>query len=152
MTSPQPGRADTYRTPVQIAALVVGAVFLLVGAAGFVPGLTTDYATMQLIGHESQAMLLGVFQVSILHNLVHLVFGVLGVLLARTATQARLFLLVGGIAYLVLWLYGMVIEYDSAANFVPLNTANNWLHLGLGLAMVALSFLRGERSPQSETV
>lgn len=91
-------------------------------------------------------MLLGVFQVSILHNIVHLVFGVLGVLMARTAPQARLFLLVGGIVYLVLWVYGLVIDHESTANFVPLNTADNWLHLALGVAMVGLSFLHRERS------
>ena len=70
----------------------------------------------------------------------------LGVLMARTAPQARLFLLVGGIVYLVLWVYGLVIDHESTANFVPLNTADNWLHLALGVAMVGLSFLHRERS------
>lgn len=129
------------RSPVQLAALVVGVVFLLVGVAGFIPGITTAYDTMQFIGHESQSMLLGVFQVSILHNIVHLAFGVLGVLMARTAPQGRLFLLIGGIVYLVLWVYGLVIGHESPANFVPLNTADNWLHLILGVGMLALTFL-----------
>jgi hypothetical protein len=40
-------------------------------------------------GHHSGALLLGVFQVSILHNIVHLLFGVAGRLLARTAAGAR---------------------------------------------------------------
>jgi preprotein translocase subunit Sss1 len=30
---------------VQLAALVVGVVFLLVGVLGFVPGITTDYGS-----------------------------------------------------------------------------------------------------------
>jgi hypothetical protein len=38
----------------------------------------------------------------------------------------------------VLWLYGLIIDSDSAANFVPLNTADNWLHLLLGVGMVGL--------------
>lgn len=146
MTSSASDRVAPRRSPVQLAALIVGVAFLLVGIAGFIPGITTGYDTMQVIGHESHAMLLGVFQVSILHNIVHLVFGVLGVLMARTAPQARLFLLVGGIVYLVLWVYGLVIDHESAANFVPLNTADNWLHLALGVAMVGLSFLHRERS------
>lgn len=146
MTSSASDRVAPRRSPVQLAALIVGVAFLLVGIAGFIPGITTGYDTMQFIGHESHAMLLGVFQVSILHNIVHLVFGVLGVLMARTAPQARLFLLVGGIVYLVLWVYGLVIDHESAANFVPLNTADNWLHLALGVAMVGLSFLHRERS------
>lgn len=150
MTNAPAGRVASHRPPVQLAALIVGLAFLLVGIAGFIPGVTTGYDTMQFIGHESQAMLLGVFQVSILHNIVHLAFGVLGLLMARSAPQARLFLLLGGIVYLALWIYGLVIGHDSAANFVPLNTADNWLHLILGAAMVALSFLRRGRSQQPD--
>jgi hypothetical protein len=86
-------------------------------------------------------MLLGVFQVSILHNIVHLLYGIAGVALARTGASARQYLLWGGVVYLVLWLYGLFVGDDSPANFVPLNTADNWLHLGLGVTMVALSFL-----------
>lgn len=129
------------RSPVQIAALVVGVVFLLVGVAGFIPGLTTGYDSLQWAGHTSEAMLLGLFQVSILHNIVHLLFGVAGVALARSPGGARAFLLLGGLIYLALFLYGMFIDLGSSANFVPLNDADNWLHLGLGLGMVGLSFL-----------
>ena len=52
-----------------------------------------------------------------------------------------MYLLVGGIIYLALWIYGLVTGYESSANFVPLNTADNWLHLVLGVAMVGLTFL-----------
>jgi hypothetical protein len=131
------------RTPVQLAATVVGAVFLVVGIAGFIPGLTTNYDTLQFAGHDSQAMLLGVFAVSILHNIVHLAFGAIGLVMARTARNAFLYLVAGGVVYLVLWLYGLIIDHDSAANFVPVNTADNWLHLVLGLGMIALGFALG---------
>ncbi|NEY33612.1 DUF4383 domain-containing protein [Streptomyces sp. PRKS01-65] len=137
--------AGTARTPVQQAALAVGAVFLLVGVLGFIPGITTHYDTMEFAAHHSEAKLLGVFQVSILHNLVHLAFGLAGLALARTAGQARLYLLAGGAVYLVLWLYGLIIDHDSAANFVPVNTADNWLHLVLGLGMIALGALLGRK-------
>lgn len=129
------------RTNVQKAALAVGAVFLLVGILGFIPGITSDYSTMMFAGHESEAKLLGLFQVSILHNIVHLLFGVAGIAMARTISGARSYLLYGGIIYLVLWVYGLVIGHDSAANFVPLNTADNWLHFFLGVGMVALALL-----------
>lgn len=69
-------RTTATRTPVQLAALVTGVVFLLVGLLGFVPGVTTDYDQLQFASHDSSAMLLGVFQVSVLHNIVHLLFGV----------------------------------------------------------------------------
>jgi hypothetical protein len=135
---------DTYsggRTSVQSAAFAVGIVFLLVGILGFIPGVTSQYDQMRLAGHESGAMLLGIFQVSILHNLVHLLFGVAGLMMARTYAAARGFLIGGGIIYLVLWLYGLVIDHGSPANFVPVNDADDWLHFVLGVGMLALGLI-----------
>jgi Domain of unknown function (DUF4383) len=145
-THPASASSASARTTIQLISAVVGAVFLLVGVLGFIPGVTTDYDTMQFAGHESDAMLLGIFQVSILHNIVHLLFGIAGLAMARTAALSRAFLVGGGIIYLALWIYGLVIDPDSTANFVPLNTADNWLHLGLGVGMVALGLLFGSRS------
>ncbi|TDE08385.1 DUF4383 domain-containing protein [Jiangella asiatica] len=125
-------------TPVQTAATVVGVVFLAVGILGFIPGITTDFDTIEFAGHESEAMLLGVFQVSILHNIVHLLFGVAGLALARTAGGARNFLIWGGVIYAVLWLYGLFVDHDSSANFVPMNNADDWLHFGLAAGMILL--------------
>lgn len=126
------------RQPISMAAAVVGAVFLVVGVLGFIPGITTDYDGMTFAGPESTAMLFGVFQVSILHNIVHLLFGVAGLAMAARATAALAFLVGGGVIYLVLWLYGLIIEQNSDANFVPVNTADNWLHLVLGVGMVGV--------------
>ncbi|RJT77807.1 DUF4383 domain-containing protein [Arthrobacter cheniae] len=132
-------RTDNGRTTLQRAAQAMGAVFLLVGILGFIPGITSNYNTMMFAGHESQAMLLGIFQVSILHNIVHLLFGVAGLAMAKTVSGARNYLLGGGIIYAILWIYGLVIGQDSAANFVPVNSADNWLHLFLAVAMIALA-------------
>lgn len=126
------------RTTIQKAALAVGVVFLLVGVLGFVPGITTDVDTMTFAGHHSEAKLLGLFQVSVLHNIVHLLYGLAGLLLARSATTARNYLIGGGVVYLVLWIYGLFIDKESSANFVPLNAADDWLHFGLGLGMIGL--------------
>ncbi|HEY8699744.1 MAG TPA: DUF4383 domain-containing protein [Arthrobacter sp.] len=127
------------RTNVQKASMVVGAVFLLVGILGFVPGITGNYDQLGFAGHHSEAMLLGLFQVSALHNIVHLLFGVAGLALARSAAGSRAFLLYGGIIYLVLFVYGLVVPEDSAGNFVPLNSFDNILHLLLGIGMIALA-------------
>jgi hypothetical protein len=123
--------------------MVVAVVFLLVGIAGFIPGVTTDYDGMTFAGHHSTAMLLGVFHVSILHNIVHLLFGIVGLALARTASGARNFLIGGGVVYAVLWLYGLFIDENSSANFVPLNNADDWLHLVLAIGMIALGVVLG---------
>lgn len=137
--------ADTKKSDLQRAAGVVGVVFLLVGILGFVPGITTEYSTMEFAGHESDAKLLGIFEVSILHNIVHLLFGVAGLAMARTWNNARAYLIGGGALYLVLWLYGLLVAHESAANFVPVNDADNWLHFVLGLGMVALGVLLSKR-------
>jgi hypothetical protein len=129
------------RTSVQKAALAIGGVFLLVGILGFIPGITSNVEQLSFAGHHSGAMLLGLFQVSVLHNAVHLLFGVAGLVLARSAPGARSYLLFGGIIYLVLWIYGLVVDQESAGNFVPLNAADNWLHLLLGVAMIALALI-----------
>jgi hypothetical protein len=150
MTVPT-NRTTTRRSPVQIAALLYGAVFLLVGVAGFIPGLTTNYDQLMVAGHQSEAMLLGVFQVSWLHNIVHLLYGVAGVALARSAAGARNYLLWGGAVYLILWIYGLLVGQESQANFVPLNTADDWLHLVLGVTMVGLSFLRRDTQDRNAT-
>lgn len=141
----------TQGSPVQVAATLVGAVFLLVGVLGFIPGITTNYDGLEAAGHRSHAELLGIFQVSILHNVVHLLFGAAGIALARTAPSARRFLVGGGAIYLVLWLYGLLIDKTSQANFVPLNTADDWLHFVLGLGMVALGVVLGKRSGRPVT-
>lgn len=116
----------------------VGAVFLLAGVLGFIPGITSHYDRLSFAGHESGALLLGLFAVSILHNIVHLLFGVAGLLSAKTPGTARLFLMAGGGLYVFLWVYGSVIGEHTGANFLPVNTADNWLHLGLGVLMIVL--------------
>lgn len=119
-------------------AMVVAATFLLVGILGFVPGITQDLGDITFAGHESQAELLGIFQVSILHNIVHLLFGVIGFAAARQGRTAALYLFLGGVVYLVLALYGGVVGHDHDANFVPVNNADDILHLVLGLGMIGL--------------
>ena len=137
MTTARATAGDTReRSLVQDAARIVGAVFLLVGILGFIPGITED-APGDFAGENSPGSLLGVFQTSIRHNLVHLLIGVAGLVLSRTWEGARNFLIGGGIAYLVLWLLGLV----GAMSWLPQDDADDWLHFGLGVGMVALGFL-----------
>ena len=96
MTPSHPARTSEsmsrFRTPVQKAALAVDAVFLAVGLLGSVPGSTTNDDQLTFAGHHFVAALLGIFNVSVLHNLVHLLFGVAGIVLARTFNSARSYL------------------------------------------------------------
>jgi Domain of unknown function (DUF4383) len=130
---------------VNAAALLVGAVFLIVGVLGFIPGITSHYGQLEFAGHTSDAKLLGLFEVSILHNIVHILFGLAGLAAGRsTSLSAQRFLIGGGVVYLLLWVYGLAVGKEDKANFVPVNTADNWLHLALGAGMIVLGVTLGQ--------
>jgi hypothetical protein len=132
------------RSAVQSVAMLVGIVFLVVGILGFIPGITTNYGDMAFAGEDSESELLGIFQVSILHNIVHLLFGVAGIVLARTWDGARNYLIGGGAIYLALWLLGII----GGLNWLPANDVDHWLHFILGLGMVGAGVVttRGRRT------
>ncbi len=136
------------RTPVQNVARLVGIVLLLVGIAGFIPGLTTNlYDGLEFAGDDGTAELLGLFEVSVLHNIVHLLFGLAGLALAATASGARTYLVGGGAIYIALWLLGLL----GGADWIPSNAADNWLHLVLGVAMVGLGVVLTRERPVATT-
>ncbi len=136
------------RNPDEVVALLAAVAFLVVAILGFVPGITTRFSELGFAGHQSEALLLGLFQISVLHNLVHALFGIVGLIAAKTVSGARGFLLGAGVTYLVLTVFGALIDLDSPLNFVPLNVADNWLHLALGLGMLAAGLALGKASPQ----
>ena len=142
--APDPRRAK--RSQIQLGAAGFGVVFLLVGVAGFIPGITSHSMHLGMAGRESTARLLGVFQVSVLHNAVHLAFGVAGLLLSTTAMRARNYLLYGALVYAVVFFYGILIPYQGGANFLPLNAADDALHLTLASVMF-LAALVLDRGP-----
>lgn len=137
------------RSPLQVAALLVGAVFVLVGVLGFIPGITQDYDNLGWV-NEDGAELLGIFGVNITHNLLHLALGLVGIAAAATAALAYTYLLVGGLAYLGLFVYGILIDLDSGWNFAAINTADNWLHIGLSVVMIALAFTLPRRVARTD--
>ena len=117
---------------VQGVALLVAAGFTVIGVLGFIPGVTTG------------GKLFGVFAVSGLDNVLHLVSGFVGFALARTYAASRAYFLGGGLFYLVLWLQGLLV----GSRLLPVNGADNWLHCGLGFGMVLLGVtLAGQRDP-----
>lgn len=133
---------------VQGAAVLVAAAFLAAAIAGFTPGLTSHLDQLQWLGHDSGSQLFGVFEVSVVHNLAHLAFGVVGLVLADTYRRARAYLVGGGLIYLGLGLYGLLGDPSGPRNVLPLNNADNWLHFGVGVVMVLFGVtLAGARVP-----
>jgi hypothetical protein len=134
------------RSTAQTLALVFGITFLGAGILGFIPGITTNYDEMEFAGSDSGAELLGIFQVSVLHNLVHVLFGIAGLALARSHEQAQTYLLGSGLIYIVLFVYGLLVDVTSDANFVPLNNADDVLHAVLAVGLLGSWYAtRGER-------
>jgi hypothetical protein len=137
------GRPDpaAHRPRVCRLATGVATLFVLVGLLGFVPGVTVDHQLLRWAGPGSQALLLGAFQVSALLNLVHLGFGLGGLVLARRVPRTRLFLLGGGAFLLGLWLYGLLADHAGLPDVLPANAADNRLHLAFGVALLGLGGL-----------
>lgn len=107
-------------TNAQKIAGALGAVFLLVGIAGFIPGITTGVGDMTFWGTDSGAHLLDVFHVSIFHNIVHLLYGVAGLAAMGAGWRpSRTYLLGGGAIYLVLWAYGLVVDLNPTRTADP---------------------------------
>lgn len=124
----------------RILTLLTGLVFLAVGLAGFaITGF--DHFASHGTDHK-----LVIFEINGLHNLAHLAFGVLGLLMWRTYRQARAYGLLLVVGYAAVLAFGIA-AVDTDWNVLNLNTADNWLHLGfivLGAVIAALAHRAAE--------
>jgi hypothetical protein len=116
---------------VKTVSMLFGVVFLLVGILGFVQGGTTMVSDPTRAPH-----LLGLFPVNLLHNVVHLAFGLWGVLAARRWDVARAYCRIAGAIYLVLAVLGFV--SPNGFGLVPLGGHDIWLHLVLGVVLAGV--------------
>jgi hypothetical protein len=131
----------TERTPGQWFALVFGVVYLLVGIAGFFVTGFDNFA-------EKDPAKIIVFSVNPLHNVVHILIGVVWIAASRTAAAARSANLVIGIAYLALAIVGLL-ELNTLG-FLANNTADNWLHLVTGVLAVLFGTRVTERTQPTD--
>jgi hypothetical protein len=120
----------------ELVAGIAGAAMLVLGILGFVPGLVRHHGELGWWGNSSHAQLFAVLQVSVLDNLIHVGLGLAGLVLAARADWARLYLACCGVAYLALCVYRLAIDQTDPANVFPIDRADNWLNLGLGLALI----------------
>lgn len=128
-------------TAAQRLSQLFGWVFIVVGLAGFAAtglDMTAD--------HTMAPRLFGIFPVNAAHNVVHLLFGIWGVLAARAFGAARTYLMGAGIVFLLLAALGYVAP--NGFGLVPLGGADIGLHLflGLGLLLSGMLTTRGDRA------
>lgn len=132
------------RSKAQVGALVFGVAFLLIGVAGFfVPGGMSMDADMATAGR-----LLGLFPLNLLHNLVHLGFGVWGIAASRSHDGSRSYGRIAAGAYVGL----VILAFVSPTLFglVPIGSHIIWLHAVLALGLAWVGFFAGE--PAGRTV
>ena len=116
-------------------ALIVGIVYLVIGIAGFIPGLVQGQDYPDLAIDAGSGALLGLFPVNVVHHLVHLLVGILGIAAYRAFDSARLYSRGLAIVYGVLAVMGLI----SAANLhtmfglTPLFSHDVWLHAGTAI-------------------
>lgn len=120
-------------TTLQKLAGVFGVVFILVAILGFISPGGMDMAVEPTTG-----MVLGILPVNLLHNTVHLLFGIWALVASRSWTGSKSFFTIGGIIYVVLTIVGFL--SPTGFGLVPLGGANIWLHAFLAVAMLAIGY------------
>ena len=123
------------RTLPQLLALVFGAVYLLVGIVGFFVTGLDNFA-----GNDQHEMLIGLFMINPLHNIAHILVGVVGLVLARTLAGARTYgwLLAG--LYAVLFVYGLI-AVGKDWDFLNVNAGDNVLHILTAVVGLVIALL-----------
>jgi hypothetical protein len=124
-------------------ALIFGIVFLLAGAAGFIPGLLHPVpanAPALTVG-TGYGYLLGLLPVNVLHNLVHVLFGVLGLVAYAGKMSPRLYAQIVAVSYILLTILGLLPLTNTLFGLVPIFGFDVWLHLALGLVAAWFGFM-----------
>lgn len=134
-------------------ALGFGILLLLIGIAGFVPGLVSygvppeavpgsaDTAAGPAVTH-AHGYLLGLFAVNAFHNIVHVVWGILGLVAYRSWSQARLYARATAVVYAVLVVAGLIPGLNTLFGLVPLYGHDVWLHALFAIAGAYFGFAR----------
>ena len=115
----------------QTLGLAFGAIYLLVGIVGFFVTGFDNFA-----GNEQHEMLL-FFMINPLHNVVHVLIGVVGLALSRTLAGAKTFGLLLAVGYGLAFVYGLV-AVGKDWDFLNINGADNVLHLLSALVGAAI--------------
>jgi hypothetical protein len=130
-------------------ALVWGILFLAIAASGVIPGLWQpagpDHPEIAVDSMYGDAAHL--FPVNILHNIVHLLFGVWGVMASRNWDSAKTYAKATAIIYAMFVVMGLIPGLDTTFGLVPLFGHDVWLHVLLAAPAAYFGFFhRGDRA------
>jgi hypothetical protein len=133
----QGAKEGAARTLAQTFCLVTGIVLIAVGVLGFIFG-SPDFTVGPGVSGEEFI----VFEVNGWHNIVHLATGAFLLFMAAKPASAITGALVFGVLYVVVTIWGFV-DGSDIATIVPINTADNFLHLVLALVALAVGLSAG---------
>jgi hypothetical protein len=134
-------------TVAQRFAQVFGAVYVLVGIAGFLPPLLLGSLPAGVAGPFA-GLLLGLFAVNWFHSLAHLLIGAAGLASYRSRAAARSYALALGVAYAGLFVLGLIFGLNFLGGLMPLNGADHVLHILT--ALVAFGAYLASRGQEGE--
>lgn len=120
---------------VQRVAMIFGVGFLVAAIAGFF----ASGMQMQPTDPATAPKALGLFPVNLLHNIVHLLFGVWGLVASRSFSGAKTFARIAGAIYIVLVPLGFV--FPDGFGLIPLGGNDPWLHLVLAAPLLYFGFV-----------
>jgi len=147
-------------------ALILGLFFVAAGVAGFIPFFAhpeAGGALIDTIGNSARAqaqanapmmlgtghdMLFGLFPVNSLHNGVHLLFGLWGLIAARKPGAALLYARLVAILYVLLALAGLLPATQTGFGLLPLYAKDVWLHGAIALAGAYFGWVAQESPPR----
>ena len=116
----------------QYFALIVGITYVLVGLMGFVSGFVQEPAVApNLVGlglTRGYGYLLGLFPINLLHNIVHLTIGLLGIFASFSLGSARLYSGVLALFYGALAVMGLIPVTRTTFGLIPIFGNDVWLH------------------------
>jgi hypothetical protein len=118
------------RSPAQLYALIFGVVLVAAGIMGFF------YEGSFSTGDDApRDAVLGILDVNGWHNVVHIASGVVGLAVAGSYANSRLYALGFGAIYIVVAILGFIYgDGDSIFNLIPVNSEDNVLHALIGVA------------------